>query len=96
VKLPIYKKLTIYKKYKNITKQIQVILAARLHTSKFQLVLCFFNINFTNIFASKAKAYQGGSHLIYLHKCFYIKKRMFTKIQTRKDTTNNKEEDRHN
>ena len=36
------------------------------------------------MFASKAKAYQGGSHLIYLHKCFYIKKRMFTKIQTQK------------
>ena len=38
MKLPIYKKLTIYK---NITKKIQVILAARLYTSKFQLILCF-------------------------------------------------------
>jgi hypothetical protein len=40
VKLPIYKKLTIYK---NITKKIQVILAARLYTytSKFELILCF-------------------------------------------------------
>jgi hypothetical protein len=27
---------------------------------------------------------------------FLYKKRMFTKIQTQKDTTNNKEEDRHN
>ena len=62
VKLPIYKKLTIYKKYKNITKKIQVILAARLHTSKFQLILCF-NIDLKElkdsaIFASWGRLFQ--------------------------------------
>ena len=46
------------------------------------------------MFASKAKAYQGGSHLIYLHNCFYIKKNVYRNTNT-KDTTNNKEEDRH-
>ena len=33
------------------------------------------------MFASKAKAYQGGSHLIYLHKCFYIKKECLQKYK---------------
>jgi hypothetical protein len=41
VKLPIYKKLTIYTRNTKYNKKIQVILAARLHTSKFQLNLCF-------------------------------------------------------
>ena len=51
----------------NITKKIQVILAARLHTSKFQLILCF-NIDLKElkdsaIFASWGRLFQCNAPL---------------------------------
>jgi hypothetical protein len=54
----------------------------------------FFYINFIDIFASNAKAYQGGSH--YLQNVFlYKKKQCHKNTNTKKNTINNKEGDRH-
>jgi hypothetical protein len=63
VKLPIYKKIINYlQEIQNIPNKIQVILAAQLHTSKFQLILCF-NIDLKElkdsaIFASWGRLFQ--------------------------------------